>query len=166
MKRVGKIKPQHKDLQWFGYKVTFLVPTPLPESPTREFSSLCQQAPLWRRKPYTPIYTPQLRHNLFTPSTQLLHTQSLLNHNTTSSHLSSQLSTSQQSSSQLSTSQLFFFTTNYLYLTTSIHNFYSQIYLVTILSHLYNVCTQQLDYIHKSIILHNLMLKEYSSLAL
>ena len=74
MKRVGEIKPQHKDLQWFGYKVTFLVPTPLLESPTREFSSLCQQTPLWQRKPYTPIYTPQLRHNLITTSTQLLHT--------------------------------------------------------------------------------------------
>ncbi|GJW40690.1 hypothetical protein Tco_0066535 [Tanacetum coccineum] len=35
-----------------------LRPTPLPEHLTREFSSLCQQAPLWRRKPYTTLLTP------------------------------------------------------------------------------------------------------------
>ena len=49
-------------------------PTPLLEHLTREFSSLYQQAPLWRRKPYTPMYTPQLRHNLITTTTQLNHT--------------------------------------------------------------------------------------------
>lgn len=35
----------HDDLQWFSYKDTFLVPTPLPESPTREFSSLLNKLP-------------------------------------------------------------------------------------------------------------------------
>ena len=74
MRRVGKIKPQHKNLQWFGYKDTFLVPTPLPESPTREFSSLCQQTHLWRRKPYTPIYTTHQYHTLITTISHLLHT--------------------------------------------------------------------------------------------
>ena len=106
MKRVGEIKPQHKDLQWFGYKVAFLVPTPLPESPTREFSSLCQQTSLWRRKPYTLMYTPQLHHNLITTCTQLLLTNLL--HTNSSSHLST---------SHLS-SQLAYFTTNQLLLPT------------------------------------------------
>lgn len=35
-----------------------ILPTPLPEYLTREFSSLlCQQNLLWRRKPYTPLLT-------------------------------------------------------------------------------------------------------------
>jgi hypothetical protein len=97
--RDGKIEPRDKRFIMVRLQGHLPCPTPLLEQLTREFSSLCQQAPLWRSKPYTPIYTPQLHHNLITPYTQLLHTY-------LSSHLSTlQLSISQQSSSQLSTSQ-------------------------------------------------------------
>ena len=103
--RVGKIEPDKRFIV-VRLQGHLPCPTPLPEHLTREFSSLCQQAPLWRRKPYTPIYTPQLRHNLFTPSTQLFHTYSLLNH-TTSLNLSSthQSSTHQSSTHQSPTHQ-------------------------------------------------------------
>ena len=89
-------------------------PTPLPEHLTREFSLLYQQAPLWRRKPYTPIYTPQYLRNLITTSTQLVHTYSLLNH-TTSSH---------QSSTHQFSSHLFFYTPIF-FLTYLLHNYSS-----------------------------------------
>jgi hypothetical protein len=98
--RDGKIEPRDKRFIVVRLQGHLPCPTPLHEHLTREFYSLCQQAPLWRRKPYTQIYTPQLRHNLITPYKQLLHTY-------LSSQLSSsQLSTSQLSSSLLSTSQL------------------------------------------------------------
>ena len=109
--RDGKIEPQDKRFIVVRLQGHLPCPTPLPEHLTREFSSLCQQAPLWRRKPYTPIYTPKLRHNLITPYTQLLHTY-LSSHLSTSQLSSSQLSTSQLSTSQQSSSQLS--TTNYL----------------------------------------------------
>jgi hypothetical protein len=70
--RDGKIEPRDKRFIVVRLQGHLPCPTPLPEHLTREFSSLCQQAPLWRRKPYTPMYTPQLRHNLITPYTQLL----------------------------------------------------------------------------------------------
>ena len=152
-----------KDLQWFGYKDTFLA---LLHSSSHLLESFLHYVNklLMAEKPYTPIYTPQLRHNLFTPSTQLFHTY-LLHTNFLHTYL---LHTNLLHNYLLHTNLLpnFSFSQQYLYLTTSIHNFYSQIYLVTLLSHIYNECTQQLDYIHKSTILHNQLLKEYSSLAL
>ena len=140
-------------------------PTPLPEHLTQEFSSLCQQAPLWRRKPYTPMYTPQLRHNLITTSTQLLHTNLL--HTNSSSHLStSHLSTSHQSSSHqstshLSSSQLHYFTTNQLLLPTQLlfllnyllqtqHNFTNNIYTM----HNYSSILLELSCTRSILLLH------------
>jgi hypothetical protein len=61
--RDGKIEPRDKRFIVVRLQGHLPCPTPLPEHLTREFSSLCQQAPLWQRKPYTPMYTPQLRHN-------------------------------------------------------------------------------------------------------
>jgi hypothetical protein len=92
--RDGKIEQGEKRFIVVRLQGHLTCPTPLPEHLTREFSSLCQQAPLWRRKPYTPMYTPQLRHNFYTTSS----------HQYTSQLLTSHLSTSHQSSTQLSTS--------------------------------------------------------------
>ena len=64
--RDGKIEPRDKRFIVVRLQGHLPCPTPLPEHQNREFSSLCQQAPLWWRKPYTPIYTPQLRHNFYT----------------------------------------------------------------------------------------------------
>jgi hypothetical protein len=119
--RVGKIEPRDKRFIVVRLQGHLPCPTPLPEHLTREFSSLYQQAPLWRRKPYTPIYTPQQLHNLITTSTQLLHTYSLLNH-TSSSHLSSthQSFSHQSSTHQSSSHQLFY--TPIFFLTYLLHN--------------------------------------------
>jgi hypothetical protein len=95
--RDGKIKPRDKEFIVVRLQGHLSCPTPLPESPTREFSSLDQKPPLWRRKPYTPNYTPQLCHNTITTSTRLLHTNLL--HTNSSSHLSYSLLTSSQLSS-------------------------------------------------------------------
>ena len=145
-----------KDLQWFGYKDSFLALLHSPSHLLESFSSLCQQAPLWRRKPYTTLLTPlttqsqmsssnpsqnqssqhttiqhdlahhnlaRLEHttpqydlstpHLSTPSSRLVHT--------TTSHL--------RGFTTSSSSQQYFFSSSqhYLYLTTSIHYFYSQI---------------------------------------
>ena len=78
--RDGKIEPRDNRFIVVRLQGHLPCPTPLPEHLTLEFSSLCQQALLWRRKPYTPMYTPQLRHTLITTSTQLLHTNLLHNY--------------------------------------------------------------------------------------
>ena len=114
-----------KDLQWFGYKDTFLA---LLHSPSHQLESFLHYV---NKLPYggenlTHQYThhnfvttySHLLHNFFTPSHYLITT--LLLH----TYLSSQLSTSQQSSSQVSTSQLLYFTTidNTLSLSTHLAN--------------------------------------------
>ena len=107
-----------KDLQWFGYEGP-LRPTPLPEHLTREFSSLCQQTPLWRRN-----LTHLCLHRLTTPSkmsssnssqnqyhdfSQLLMTFTRLVHTTTTSHLHT---TSLLLLHNITSTSLLLFTTN------------------------------------------------------
>ena len=62
--RDGKIKPRHEGFIVVRLQGHLPSPNPLPEHLAQEFSSLCQQTPLWRRNLtqllLTPIYDTKL----------------------------------------------------------------------------------------------------------
>ena len=66
-----------KELQWFGYKDTFLALLHSPSHLLESFLHQIEKPHLWQRKPYTPNNTPQQYHTTITTSTQHLHTNLL-----------------------------------------------------------------------------------------